>query len=243
MLDGWWLPPAISRHAAAHDVQFVRTLTAAIVIFIAAQVALAAIVWRYRSSAGEPSSTPEAKSKRLELFWTGSTAILFIGLLALGARTWAGVQFTAAPPDAEIIEVLAKQFAWNFRYSGPDGRFGRTNLRMIDDAASNPFGLDEADASGKDDIVSATLRIPAGRPVNLALHSLDVIHSFFIRELRIKQDIVPGMRIPFHFQADVPGTYEIPCAELCGLGHHQMRTTVIVMPPGEFDDWKRRQAR
>ena len=89
--------------------------------------------------------------------------------------------------------------------------------------------------------MSATLRIPAGRQVKLTLTSRDVIHSFFIRELRMKQDLVPGMQIPLHFQADVPGTYEVPCAELCGLGHHQMRTTAIVMLPADFDAWKRGQ--
>ncbi|MBC7925561.1 MAG: hypothetical protein H7039_07880 [Bryobacteraceae bacterium] len=153
------------------------------------------------------------------------------------------MQFTRAPANAEPVQVLARQFAWNFRYPGEDGRFGRTDVLLINDAASNPFGIDEQDAYRKDDIVSATLRIPSGRPVKLALHSLDVIHSFFVRELRIKQDLVPGMEIPLHFQADVAGTYEIPCAELCGLGHHQMRTTVIVMPPAEYEMWKRGQAR
>ncbi|MGH9627877.1 MAG: cytochrome c oxidase subunit II [Bryobacteraceae bacterium] len=220
-----------------------RTFATAALIFILAQCALAAIVWRYRSSVADTTYTSEQKTNRVELLWISATAAVFLGLLALGARTWAGVQFTAAPPEAENIEVLARQFAWNFRYSGPDGRFGRTDLRMIDEAAGNPFGLDETDPLGNDDIVSATLRIPAGKPVNLALRSIDVIHSFFIRELRIKQDLVPGMRIPLHFQADIPGTYEIPCAELCGLGHHQMRTVLIVMPQGEFDTWKRGQPR
>jgi cytochrome c oxidase subunit 2 len=170
-----------------------------------------------------------------------ATTVLFLGLLAMGARAWTGIQFTAAPPQAEAIEVLARQFAWSFRYPGPDGRFGRTNIQFINDANNNPFGLDEHDAAARDDIVSATLRIPAGRQVKLILASRDVIHSFFIRELRIKQDLVPGMQIPLHFRADVPGSYEVPCAELCGLGHHQMRTTAIVMPPGDFDAWKRGQ--
>jgi cytochrome c oxidase subunit 2 len=159
----------------------------------------------------------------------------------MGARTWAGVQFTAAPPGSEPIEVLGRQFAWNFRYPGADKKFGRTDIRLINDAASNPFGLDDSDPYAKDDLMSATLRVPAGRPVVLTLTSRDVIHSFFVRELRLKQDLVPGMKIPLHFQADVPGTYEVPCSELCGLGHHQMRTTVIVMPADEFDTWKRRQ--
>ncbi len=246
MLDGWWLPPAISHHATAHDIQFVRTLFTTVAIFVVGQCALAAMVWRYRSSVAPARGNREdsgPKSSRIELVCTGATAILFIGLLAMGAKTWAGVQFTAAPGDAEVVEVLAKQFAWSFRYSGPDRRFGRTSLTLMDDAAGNPFGLVDADSYGKDDIVSATLRIPVGRPVNLALRSIDVVHSLFIRELRIKQDLVPGMQIPLHFQAGVPGTFEVPCAELCGLGHHQMRTTVIVMPPDEFDAWKQRQVR
>ena len=98
--------------------------------------------------------------------------------------------------------MLGKQFAWSFRYPGPDGKFGRTDLKLINDAAGNPFGLDEKDPAGKDDIVSASLKVPAGKPIKLIMHSRDVIHNFFVRELRMKQDIVPGMEIPLHFQAD-----------------------------------------
>jgi cytochrome c oxidase subunit 2 len=243
MFDAWWLPPPISRHALAHDVQFIRTLTATVLIFIMAQCALGVIVWRYRSSRRVIAASSNANSRHFELFWTVATTLLFLGLLLMGAKTWASVQFTQAPTDAEPVEVLARQFAWNFRYPGPDNRFGRTDIRLISEASGNPFGLDEADPSSRDDVVSATLRVPAGRPVKLTLRSLDVIHSLFVRELRIKQDLVPGMQIPLHFVADVPGTYEVPCAELCGLGHHQMRTTVMVMAPAEFDAWKRGQVR
>lgn len=243
MFDAWWLPPPISRHALAHDAQFVRTFTATALIFIMAQCALGVIAWRYRSSHRVNVNSESPNSGRLELFWTLATTLLFLGLLLIGARTWASVQFTEAPADSEHIDVLARQFAWNFRYPGPDNRFGRTDVRFISESSGNPFGLDEADPSSRDDVVSATLRIPARRPVKLTLRSLDVIHSFFVRELRIKQDLVPGMQIPLHFVADIPGTYEVPCAELCGLGHHQMRTTVIVMAPAEFDAWKRGQVR
>ena len=100
------------------------------------------------------------------------------------------------------IEVLAKQFAWSFRYPGPDGKFGHTDLKLINDADGNPFGLDDKDPAGKDDIVSASLKVPVGKPIKLIMHSRDVIHNFFVRELRMKQDIVPGMEIPLHFQAD-----------------------------------------
>jgi cytochrome c oxidase subunit 2 len=243
MFDAWWLPPPISRHAIAHDVQFARTFTATALIFITAQCALVAIALRYRASGRFTAMSQAPEGRRLEFLWTIATTVLFIGLLLMGAGAWAGVQFTEAPSNAETIEVLGRQFAWNFRYSGADNRFGRTKLSLINEASGNPFGLDDADPASRDDIVTATLRIPAGKPIKLTLRSLDVIHSFFVRELRLKQDLVPGMLIPLHFVADVPGTYEIPCAELCGLGHHQMRATVVVMPSVEFDTWKRGQAR
>src|SRR3954469_25764054 len=119
-MDGWWLPPAISRYAIAHDIQFVRTFAAAALIFIMAQCALAAIVWRYRSSRGNVADKPGKKTARVELYCSAATAVLFLGLLLIGGRTWASVQFTPAPPDAEPVEVLARQFAWNFRYPGAD---------------------------------------------------------------------------------------------------------------------------
>lgn len=229
----------------AYDEQFVRTLVVSTLIFCVVQLAIILVVWRFRASRPntENRNKPGARNGRIELVWTTATVILFLGLLFMGRGAWADVQFTPAPREATVIEVQGKQFAWNFRYAGPDGQFGRTDVHLIDDAAGNPFGIDDGDPRGKDDIVTAQLRIPAGREIKLMLSSRDVIHSFFIRELRIKQDVVPGMVIPFHFRTDVPGTYEVPCSELCGLGHSQMRATVIVMPAGEFDHWRSEKER
>jgi len=241
MLREWWYPAAISRDATAYDAQFLRTLIAAGIVFFAVQIALIGIVWYFRAK-NSKAIRIEKEHTRLELLWVSATAILFWGVLALGIRVWAGVQFTAAAPDAEMIEVLAQQFVWNFRYPGADGKFGRTDIRYIDYPGGNPFGLDDSDPRAKDDFISATLRIPAGREVKLMLTARDVIHSFFVRELRIKQDVVPGMTILLHFVAETPGTYEVPCSELCGLGHSAMRTTMIVMPPAEYERWKREQA-
>jgi cytochrome c oxidase subunit 2 len=155
---------------------------------------------------------------------------------------WAAVHLAKAPADAIKVEVLGKQFAWSFRYAGPDGKFGRTDIKLINDAGGNPFGIDDKDPAGNDDIVSSTLHVPAGTPVALTLKSRDVIHSFFVRELRLKQDLVPGMEIPLYFQADKIGSYELACAELCGLGHHQMRSSLEVMSAADFEKWKRQQA-
>jgi cytochrome c oxidase subunit II len=236
----WWFPPSINAHGALYDAQFMRTLIVVGIIFFLAQFALGYAIFRFRDNGGR--ATYSHGNNRLETIWTTATAVLFLGIVVMGSKIWASVHFDEAPPDAIAIEVMAKQFAWNFRYPGPDGRFGRTDLKLVNDAGGNPFGIDEKDPAGKDDLVSASLKVPAGKPVRLIMHSRDVIHNFFVRELRVKQDIVPGMEIPLHFQADTPGVYEVPCSELCGLGHYQMRTTMQVMSPAEFEVWKQQQS-
>jgi len=236
----WWFPAPISQHGIAYDQQFKITLAVCGVIFFVAQMALGWAIYRYRSN-GKHVEYSHGNNK-LEIFWTSAAAFLFIGLVLMGSRIWAGVHFEKAPPDAIEIQVLAKQFAWAFRYPGPDGKLGRTDIKFINDANGNPFGIDESDPAGKDDIVNATLKVPVGKPILLILRSRDVIHNFFVRELRMKQDLVPGMEIPFHFQADTIGTYEVPCSELCGLGHSQMRTTMEVMSEENFEKWKKDQA-
>jgi cytochrome c oxidase subunit 2 len=236
----WWFPPAINAHGHQYDAQFMRTLVVVGVIFFLAQVTLGYVIVRFRNTGGRAAYSHG--NNRLETLWTTATAALFLGLVVMGTKIWAGVHFDAAPPDAIPIEVMAKQFAWSFRYPGPDGKFGRTDLKFVNDAAGNPFGIDEQDPAGKDDIVSASLKVPVHREIQLILHSRDVIHNFFVRELRMKQDIVPGMEIPLHFRADELGTYEVPCSELCGLGHFQMHTTMQVMTEPEFEQWKLQQA-
>jgi cytochrome c oxidase subunit II len=229
-----WFPIAITADALAYDSQFVWTLWITAIIFVAAQILLAWTILRGRR---RQVASPANGNRRLELTWLTATAALFITLSVLGSRSWANIP--TRTPGEETIEVDAHQFAWNFRYPGPDGRFGHTAIEFVSDAGGNPAGIDPKDPAGKDDIVAASLRIPAGQNVLLLLHSRDVIHDFFVRELRTKQDIVPGMEIPFEVHVDKPGTYEIACAELCGLGHSQMRSFLIVMPGEEYTQWKR----
>jgi cytochrome c oxidase subunit 2 len=236
----WWFPLPISEHGIRYDSQFFRTLVVTGIIFFLAQLALGWVIFRFRDD-GRRANYSHGNNF-LEATWTSATAVLFVGLVFMGARIWAGVHFEPAPADAIPVEVLSKQFAWSFRYPGPDGKFGRTDLKLITDAAGNPFGLDDRDLAAKDDLVSASLKVPSGKPVRLLMHSKDVIHNFFVRELRLKQDIVPGMEIPFHFRADKIGVYEIACSELCGLGHHQMRSVLEVMPEADFEKWKQELA-
>lgn len=239
-LRRWWFPVAINSHATAFDSYFSINLIVIGVAFVAVQMALGWAILRYRSR-GKRAVYSEG-NHRLELFWTVLTLVLFLGGAVASARMWSSIHLDASPV-AFRVEVAAKQFAWSFRYAGPDGKFGRTELKLVNDASGNPFGIDEKDPAGKDDVVGSTIRVPTGTPVELILRSRDVIHNFFVRELRIKQDVVPGMDIPFRIRADRPGEYEIACSELCGLGHHQMRSVLIAMPPEEFAKWMREQAK
>lgn len=231
----WWFPKAISAQAEAYDAQFLLTLCVIGCIFVFAQGLLAWVVLRYRDRGQTPSAT--SGSGRLEVLWTAATAVVFLALAFAGQGIWAGARLDGTVPGALRVEVMAKQFSWSYRYAGADGVFGGVDIRQIDDAGGNPFGIDSRDARGRDDLTAPLLRVPAGRPVELLLKSRDVIHNFFVRELRLKQDVVPGMTIPLRFTALSPGRYEIPCSELCGLGHHQMRSTLIVMTPEAFDEW------
>jgi cytochrome c oxidase subunit 2 len=156
----------------------------------------------------------------------------------MGYHIWAFVHFMGPQPGSMRVEVWGEQFAWYFRYPGPDGKFGPVHVAKVDDATGNFLGLDrDRDSDSKDDIVTATLAIPVNQPVEVILRSKDVTHSFFVRELRLKQDLVPGMEIPIHFTATKVGRYEIACAELCGLGHYKMRAFLDVMQAEDFQKW------
>ncbi len=231
----WWFPPAITNIGHEIDDQFDRTLLITGVVFVAAQFGLAYALFRFRDH-GQKATYFEGNNT-LEIVWTLATVVLFVGLGLYARNAWAQVHFTDASPSAIPIEVTGQQFAWNFRYAGPDGKFGRTKPELVSASTGNPVGLDSTDPTSKDDIVSPVMAVPVGREVDLTLKSQDVTHSFFVRELRLKQDAVPGMEIHMHFTANDPGTYDLVCAELCGLGHYRMHTTLTVMSEADYEKW------
>jgi len=154
----------------------------------------------------------------------------------MGQRVWASLHLNAPPPGSLQIEVVAQQFSWNFHYAGQDKVFGRTDPGLIDDSALNFVGIDDTDPNSKDDAVVSTLIIPANRPVELILRSKDVTHSFWVPQLRFKQDLVPGMNIRVHFTAVKTGKFELACAELCGMNHYKMKSYLLVLPENEFSE-------
>ena len=160
--------------------------------------------------------------------------IVFISLGVMGQSVWASLRLHDAPPGSYTVEAVAQQFQWNFHYPGKDNKFGRTDPKFIDDSALNFVGLDSSDPSAADDSVTSALAIPVNRPVELRLRSKDVIHNFWVPQLRFKQDLVPGMEIKVHFTANKVGKYELACAELCGQLHYKMKSYMLVLPEEEI---------
>lgn len=248
VLMAWFrrLPEAISEHSGRIDHQFKITMAVIGVGFFVAQVALGYIVWRYRAREVE-SARYSRGDLRVELALMMVTAIIFIILAITGQRVWAQLNLNQSPPNAVQIEVTAQQFAWTFRYPGTDGKFGRTDPRLYNDADNSigarpgPLGIEPSDPAGKDDLVTGSLVLPVDRPIDLTLRAKDVTHDFFVPALRLKHDAVPGMKIHVHFKALKEGRYEIACAELCGQLHHQMRAMLEVKSQIDYDKWLNEQ--
>ncbi|MCS7155227.1 MAG: cytochrome c oxidase subunit II [Bacteroidota bacterium] len=233
----WWLPPLASEHGAAMDRLFTVTLIVTGVVFVLVHTLLAYFVWRFR---GSPERRAEhiREHRGLEIAWTVIPAVILTALIVSGGRLWLQIHRTP-PPEAFQVEVWGEQFKWGFRYPGADGRFGRTDPRLISD--DNPFGIDLEDPASRDDIFfpagQGELYLPVGRPVVVYLRAKDVLHSFFVPHLRVKQDAVPGMTTRFLFTATRTGDFEIACAELCGLGHYTMRGLLTIASEEELTRW------
>lgn len=235
----WGPPPPITSTARAVDQQYQLTLAVCGAIFVLAQLGLAFATFTYRDRGR--GARYILGSTRLEILWTTATTIVFLGLGLLGYKAWGAVRLTPAAPGAIPVEVTTNQFVYNFRYAGPDGRFGMTDPKLIRPSEGNPLGLDPNDPAGRDDIVVPTLTVPVNREIDLLIRSQDVIHSFFVRELRLQQDAVPGLTVPLHFRADKIGRYDIVCTQLCGLGHQRMHSYLDVVSQADYESFLKQQ--
>jgi cytochrome c oxidase subunit 2 len=154
----------------------------------------------------------------VEILWTAVPAAIFIWLGLLSKSQWESIRMTMPLSDT-MIRVTAKQFNWEILYPGPDGQFGTSDDKQVDNE----------------------IHIPVGRPIRVILSSKDVIHSLFLPNLRFKQDAVPGRDIQAWFQANKPGKYEVPCAELCGFGHSGMKGWLYALSAEDYRQWQREQ--
>ena len=240
----WWLPPDISVLGVGIDHQLIETMVACGVLFVASQLALALFVWQAAVRGDEQAIRIfPGGALPMVVFASVLVGIEIVVLSLVGTRVWARIFLSPPGADALHIDVQAEQFAYYFRYPGPDGKFGAVHPELIDEANYNFFGLDPAnDTTARDDIVSGSLVIPVNQPILLSMHAKDVGHAFYVPELRIQQDFVPGLVIPLHFTATHTGKYELVCTQLCGLGHYNMKAYVEVMTPDQFAQWLKDQA-
>ena len=241
---GNWLPPLASEHGAGIDGILRYLLITVGALLVIGHLVLGYFILRFggQERVG-PFRMPSARTERM---WSLVPVVILAvvaegGVLVLGLPVWDKFYASAAPADSVVIEVTAEQFAWNVRYSGPDGKFGPTDPKRI--TLNEPLGLDRSDPATKDDILMLNeIWAPLGVPVQIRLRSKDTLHSFFLPNFRVKQDAVPGMNIQFWFVPTKVGTFELACAELCGLGHFEMRGLFHVLPREEFQKWLSEQS-
>lgn len=226
-----WLPPLKSDRIAI-DHALAITLLVTGLVFIVTNLLLAWFGYAYQDGPGAKAAYWH-DSPRLEMTWTLVTAGILAIFLFNALSLWAKV--TAPPPaDAVLIEVTGQQFAWNVRYPGKDGVLGKTD--HLQASQDNPIGLVKDDPAAKDDLLLLNqMYLPKDRPVRVQVRSMDVIHSFFLPNFRVKQDAMPGMTIDIWFTPTETGDFEIACAEHCGLGHYRMRGQVHVVPAADLD--------
>lgn len=238
------MPQDISTHGHLIDEQYADTMLEAGISFLASQFLLAFFIWRYsQTKPGDKIKTFPGGAAGLVIaaFLLVGTEVLALGVF--GAKAWASVYLDPPAADSMPVQVQAGQFAFYFRYPGPDGKFGPIHANLVSEANANFFGLDTTnDPTAKDDVVTAEMAIPVNREIHLLMHSKDVGHSFYVPQLRIQQDFVPGLDVTVHFTATKIGKYEIVCTQLCGLGHYNMKAYLEVKSQEDYDAWIKQQA-
>lgn len=231
-----WMPPDGAQHGPALDRLLGMNLAILFGLFVISQILMAVGILRRK-----PRKDTAAYRATWSRILTSSLIIAFCALYAWMGVTaqalWEISRLQQAAPTALQVEVVGEQFAWYFRYPGPDNKFGPTRTSLIDAAAGNPLGVVRSDPAGKDDIVSGMLVLPAGQQVDLHLRSLDVIHGFFVPGMRIKLNAVPGQVLHLHFTPQKLGDYPILCSQVCGIGHQRMQTMLRVVTPAHFEQW------
>jgi len=237
MLNLLHLPVEASTHAAEIDHMIVLVHWLMAVLFVGWGAFFVFVLFRFRKSANPKASYAGAKGKISKGTEVAVALIEVILLVGYAIPAWAR-RVTQPPAESEavVVHVVGEQFAWNVHYPGPDRKFGRTDIKFV--SADNPLGLDRSDPAGKDDVTTINqLNLPVDRPVLVHLSSKDVIHSFGLYEMRVKQDAIPGLQIPVWFVPNRIGDYEITCSQLCGLGHFRMRGFVTVQSQADFTKW------
>ena len=229
------MPVAASAHAAEIDFVLLLVHGLMLALFVGWGAYFVWVLVRFRSGRQRTANPAGASGRFAVGVEVGVVVAEGILLVAFALPVW--YSRTEAPPadaNAVVIRVVAEQFAWNVHYPGADGRFGPTSLALI--SAENPLGLDRGSPAGRDDIVELNLmHLPVNRPVIIQLSSKDVVHSFGVPAMRVKQDVIPGLLSPVWFTPTRIGRYDIQCSQLCGLGHYRMHGVIVVESETDYE--------
>lgn len=274
-----WLPADFSEHGHAIDVMFNFILYTTTIVGVLVFAALLLFLYQYRFRPGRHAKYIHGNTK-LELVWTLIPTLILALTAALSQETWSQIKYHENRPQPDEnpvrLQVIGKQFKWYFHYAGADGKFGPTlDAKLVDRDASEPekiIGLDRSHPDGKDDIVAVQMFVPVNRPILVDLHSVDVLHSFFLPSFRMKQDAVPRLEGLIWFTANrtsrqvvgeqddardsskgedphpiwqyerTPKPFDIVCAELCGAGHWTMRGDMFVVTEEEYERFLKHEA-
>ena len=234
---GWWLPPNVSAFGAGVDDLLAIIHWFMLALFVGWSIFIVYCLVRFRARSGHAAVYEPIKAAFSKWLEVGVAVAEGVVLVALAMPAWAAIKNITAetPENPVIIRVVAEQYKWLFHYPGRDGEFGKTGAEFFSD--DNPAGLDPDDDAGIDDITVRGLHIPVDRPVITRLNSKDVIHSFKIPVMRVTQDVIPGMEIALWFQANDTGKFQVGCAQLCGLGHYEMKADLVIESPEDFQGW------
>jgi cytochrome c oxidase subunit II len=239
---GWWLPPDVSTHGPQIDSLIGALHWFMVLLFVGWGIFFVYCLVKFRARSGHRATYEPIKGVFTKYLEAAVVVVEVFLLFGLSTPVWLAYK-TRPPSEAEAmkVRVVAEQFAWNFHYPGKDGKFGKTDASMM--SGENPLGQDLEDPDGKDDIVSVNnLHLLANKPIILTVTSKDVIHSFNIPVMRVKQDTIPGQKVPIWWTAKDTGHFEIACAQLCGLGHYRMRGDVFVDSPEDYAKWEAENA-
>jgi len=241
---GWWLPPDLSTHGPRIDsiINWMHVFMA--VLFVGWGSFLVYTLIRFRARPGHVADYHGIRTHGSTYIEAAVAVVEAFFLIGLSIPVWADIK--ARPPrpsEADVVvRVVAEQYAWNVHYPGPDGTFGKTDAALV--SADNPLGLVPGDEAGKDDITTINqFHVPVGKKILVYLTSKDVIHSFNLPVMRVKQDAIPGMTVPVWFEATGTGQFEIACSQLCGLGHYRMKGYFSIDTHEQYDAWLKEQAK
>lgn len=205
-----------SVHGPWMDGVYMTALVISIIFFIGTQAAMIFLAWRSRE---RPGMAPKGRPLRSgEWIWTTLVTLILIGLAWQSRDVWQRLaDYHRKTIPSMVVRVYGQQWTWSFRYPGEDGRFD----------------------TGDDLEVHNRALLPVNEVVRLELNARDVIHGFFVPDLRLHQDAVPGFTSTLTVEIKRPGTYEVRCTQFCGTDHHVMRGEIVATTPEAVAAWLR----